>query len=176
MWYKILTLEKPQPASHWAHYLRCLAPSEFCFNENSDNQQSKVRTVCQAPLHLICKGISSRSTSRNPVLTVRPPSSLPPTVLQTCSSCSMEDGYSVCQRVKTNLTLNTFPFPSGNHHTVVYEFLSLFFHLLLLVVYLTWVKSDSSWLFVWLILFSMIFSRSIHVVASGSISSFLVAK
>ena len=62
------------------------------------------------------------------------------------------------------------PLPSGNHHTVVCVYECQFYipH-----------ESEIIWFLAfsnWLISLSIIFSRSIHVVADGSVSSFLTAE
>ena len=75
------------------------------------------------------------------------------------------------------------PFPSGNHCTVVcvYEFLFDCFSCLFICFFQFYIPhiSEIIWFLpfsVWFTLFSMIFSKSIHVVASDSISSFLMAE
>ena len=75
------------------------------------------------------------------------------------------------------------PFPSSNHHTVVcvYEFVCIFLvwfvHLLLLALYprYEWNHMVLEF-FIWLILLSMISSRSIHIGTNDIISSFLMAE
>ena len=73
------------------------------------------------------------------------------------------------------------PLPSGKQHTVVYvyKFLLIFLvcsDLLLSLLYFTYEWNNMVFNFFWLTSLSIIFSRSIHVVANGSISSFLMAE